>query len=507
MSLPRLLVTGASGFVGRNLLDALKDEYRIFGLARRSQARCGAPIHPNIDWFQADVGDRPALDRVFDEIGERGGIDYVVHLAAHYDFTGVDHDEYRRTNVEGLRNVLEGCTALRPRRFVFSSSLAACGFSKTVRPVDENSPPNGRHVYARTKRQGEAMLADYSDRVPSVIVRFAALFSDWCEYPPLYSFLTTWLSRSWRSRIVGGRGRSAVPYLHIKDGVRMIGAVLERHDRLDELEVLLASPDGAVSHEELYAMANVYGADRPRPPIHMPRLLCPLGIGLTNLAGRFADDMPFERRWMARYIDRRLDVDASRTRERLGWRPRRRLEVLERLPFMIENLRADPIEWSRRNREAMKAVRLRPNLTIAWLIERHAEAIEAEFIGQLTTGTEFDSYRRLSDDDLEWHVRLILRHLQNAVRTGDRGVLVGYCRDLALRRHELGFEAREVLRALELLDRIVLAHLRPEATTMGIVPYLDAWITATIRFGSDQLEETLEHLGRRRGGPRAPAAP
>jgi len=55
MSLPALIVTGASGFVGRHLLDELKDEYRIFGIARRSQRECGAPVHPNIAWMQVDV--------------------------------------------------------------------------------------------------------------------------------------------------------------------------------------------------------------------------------------------------------------------------------------------------------------------------------------------------------------------------------------------------------------------------------------------------------------------
>ena len=38
------------------------------------------------------------------------------------------------------------------------------------------------------------MLAEYAREFPATIVRFAALFSDWCEYPPLFMFLETWLS-------------------------------------------------------------------------------------------------------------------------------------------------------------------------------------------------------------------------------------------------------------------------------------------------------------------------
>ncbi len=52
MALPALVLTGASGFVGRHLLEELKNDHRIFAIARRSQHDCGAPIHPNIAWMR-----------------------------------------------------------------------------------------------------------------------------------------------------------------------------------------------------------------------------------------------------------------------------------------------------------------------------------------------------------------------------------------------------------------------------------------------------------------------
>ena len=57
MSLRRIIITGASGFVGRRLLGAFKEDFQIYGLARRSQARSEAPVHPNITWFQADIAE------------------------------------------------------------------------------------------------------------------------------------------------------------------------------------------------------------------------------------------------------------------------------------------------------------------------------------------------------------------------------------------------------------------------------------------------------------------
>ncbi len=231
MALPRIVVTGSSGFIGRHLLDALKHDFRIVGMARRSQTLCGAPVHPNITWKQVDIARPNRWPPRSPRCGDEGPVDLVIHLAAHYDFTGEEHPEYQRTNVDGLRHVLDECRILRPRRFIFSSSVAACAFPPAGSALNEMSPPDGDHVYARTKALGEAMLAEYRDAFPSVIVRFAALFSDWCEYPPLYMFLRTWLSRAWNRRVLGGRGESAIPYLHIKDAMVFLRRVIALRGR------------------------------------------------------------------------------------------------------------------------------------------------------------------------------------------------------------------------------------------------------------------------------------
>ena len=125
MTLPRIILTGSSGFIGRRLLEALKGRYEVYGLARRSQARSGAPEHATIHWAQVDIVDEERLRAAFSEIGRAGSVDTVIHLAAHYDFEGGNEDEYYRTNVDGLRNVLECSRDMGVKNFIFSSSLAA----------------------------------------------------------------------------------------------------------------------------------------------------------------------------------------------------------------------------------------------------------------------------------------------------------------------------------------------------------------------------------------------
>jgi len=495
VALPGLILTGASGFVGRHLLEVLAERYRIFGIARRSQARCGAPEHPNVSWFQVDIGEREALTTVFDQIRLAGGAQTLVHLAAHYDFTGDEHPEYERTNVVGLRNTLDLARACGVTNVVFSSSVAACKLPPLGSSLNEESPPDGVHVYARTKRIGEEMLREYEGSLRPVIVRFAALFSDWCEYPPLYMFLETWLTKAWNRRILGGNGITAIPYLHVRDVVSFLETVLDRLDDLAPREVLIASPDGATSHNELFRAAteNMLGA--ARRPIHMPRLLCTPGMWTLDLLGRLWGQRPFERPWMARYIDTVMAIDASRTRARLGWAPRPRLEILRRLPFLVQNLKTDPLEWHRLNRAAMKEVHLPTNLRIHRLLERHEEEIIAAYTRTLL-GPEgpvrYESYQKVSADDHEWNHRLVLGHLKNAVRTRDKGILLSYVRDLAARRYEQGFKGEDLCNALDALNRTCIQVLSRQPGGRELGDAIVDLVSMPLLFSMDEVQEVFD---------------
>lgn len=495
--LPRLLVTGASGFVGRRLLELGRPHYRIEAVDLRSQGESGAPRHRNIRWHQMDLANPEAVAGLASRLAEDGGLDACVHLAAYYDFTGEDHPEYTRTNVGGLRNLLEACAGLGLERFVYASSLAACRFPPPGGALDETSEPDGEHPYAVSKRRGEALLAEYGDRVPSCIVRFAALFSDWCEYPPLFVFLDTWLSKRWNARILGGRGRSAVPYLHVRDAAFFLLRVLEKRNELEPREVLLASPDGAVTHQELYEAATDYFYGAVPRPLHMPRPLAAAGMWMRDLVGRALGQRPFERPWMARYIDAQLTADAGHTRLRLGWQPRGRLEVIHRLPFLIENLRSEPVEWLRRNRE-MEARELRPNLRIYSLLDAHEAEISAAFTEALTgpRGQEhLPHYHRVPQREHQWHHRLILRNLMNAVRTREKGVFMAYCRDLAEHRFGQGYSLEELRYALTTLDRICIEQLATDPTARELtLKDLHDYVSMTIQFGLDRMEEVFETL-------------
>jgi len=281
----------------------------------------------------------------------------MLHLAGYYDFTGEEHPEYQRTNITGTRNVLELAVPLNLKRLFFTSSVAACPFPPPGGAVTEDTPPTAPPPYSRSKRVGEEMLFEYKDKIPSCILRLAAIFSNWCEYEPLYNFLETWFSgglNGWNSRILGGRGQWAIPYMHVRDLLQFCLKVVEKCDAVQPFSVLQGCPNGCTTHLELFREATrcYYGA--ARQPLYVPKPMARLGIVMREYLGRVTGQMPFERRWMGEYIDLKLNIDATRTHRRLDWQPRPDLDILKCVPNMVRNRQEYPEEWERRYQATKK---------------------------------------------------------------------------------------------------------------------------------------------------------
>lgn len=488
-----LVLTGASGFVGRHLLDDLKNDYRIFAIARRSQHDCGAPVHPNIAWMRVDIADHEDLARTFREIATAGGARVLVHLAAYYDFTGEDHPEYRRTNVEGTRNVLEATRATGIGGFVFGSSVAACAFPRPEGPVDETTPPDGRHVYAWSKREGERLVREFSSSMPTRIARFGAIYSDWCEYPPLYVFLRTWLASSWRSRILAGRGAMAIPYIHIRDLVAFFRRLLTFSCEPGPTDVLVASTSGSTSLDHLFRLATLSYFGGPRKPLFLPAPLASLGLLAMNAAGRALRRPPFERPWMRHYVDKSLEVDNRRTRECLGWTPNPRFRIERRLPFLIERLKSEPFEWLARNTALLTREPLRPDLRIYHaLLDGEDQVVHAVTARLPASGEPWSGILGMDPSEREWYVRLLYRLLLNSVQNSNRMLLLNYLAMTARRRFELGFTAEELCRLLDFLREEIRAWLARRREVAGFERELHERVTVPLDLGKDEILDQYE---------------
>jgi short-subunit dehydrogenase len=165
-------VTGATGFIGRNLVELLlKREGTIYALVREGSR--GRLEELRSRWGEADgrvepiIGDlsQPKLG-VSDEDIERlkGEIDHFFHLAAIYDMTA-DAETQRLSNVEGTRHAVELAEAIEAGRFHQVSSIAAAGLYKGTWREDmfEEAEDLDTNPYFRTKHDSERVVREECD--------------------------------------------------------------------------------------------------------------------------------------------------------------------------------------------------------------------------------------------------------------------------------------------------------------------------------------------------------
>ncbi len=496
---PSIIITGASGFIGRMLLENVKEDFTVYAIARRSRKESNIPYHKNIKWIQCDIANRDTLNEVKNFINDNGGADFIIHLAAFYDFTYNDNAEYKRTNIEGTKNILEFAKGINVKRFIFASSLAACNFPQNGELINEQTSPDADFAYARSKKIGESFVKEYSNFFPCSIVRFAAVYSDWCEYAPLYKFLSTWLSRKIDSRILAGKGESAIPYIHVQDIVSLIRTIIKKSDELEKYAIYNASPDGSVSHKELYKIAVSYFFGRTFKPIYIPKFLAYPGLAAKRILKyfHFFCDEPFEKFWMIKYIDKKLDVDSSFTRKSLGWEPAPRFHINRRLLFLLEKLKSHPDEWRLKNEAALHRVARRINLIIYEALTEKKDFILPLIIGQINSDVnrdKFARYKKLDANDFQCYISTLYHLLMATVRSGDRSLMIQYIDDIALRRFAEGFEPVEICQTLSLFKEIVIRELKTIHELKKIEQEVYDYIGLTLQLAEDEVEDLYDRL-------------
>ncbi len=159
----RTLVTGASGFTGRYLVDNLLDRGHtvIETFAGRDEAQTPTRL-------RLDITSPENCRRVIEAVRP----DYIVHLAA-ISFVGHDDPlDFYRVNVIGTLNLLEACAATghSPRKVLIASSANVYG-NVTSDAIDESFPLTPVNHYAASKAAMETMVHTWFDRLPILIVR------------------------------------------------------------------------------------------------------------------------------------------------------------------------------------------------------------------------------------------------------------------------------------------------------------------------------------------------
>lgn len=152
----KVLVTGANGFVGAKLCQALAEHgHEVLALVRRGSDRSELE-GVSVRTIDGDVTDLPSLTSALN------GVDSVFHLAGVIAYRKADRPLMDRVNVGGTENIVIACRQAGIRRLVHMSSVTAVGAGFTPTQIlNENSPYNLAHLdlgYFETKRRAEELV-------------------------------------------------------------------------------------------------------------------------------------------------------------------------------------------------------------------------------------------------------------------------------------------------------------------------------------------------------------
>jgi dihydroflavonol-4-reductase len=151
MAQKQAFVTGATGFLGTNLIEQLRaDNWNVTAIFR-SAAKTDELKKLKINLVPGTIDDKKALLNVMP-----ANLDAVFHVAADTSFWQGANAKQTRTNVDGTRNVVEAALEKEAKRFIHTSSVAVYGLTSTV--SNEQAPHLGKSSkinYFRTKELAE----------------------------------------------------------------------------------------------------------------------------------------------------------------------------------------------------------------------------------------------------------------------------------------------------------------------------------------------------------------
>ncbi len=352
MTKPVVIITGASGFLGSAICIDLAKDFRVIALDNREPSEQLKKAALQTTWHILDIANHLSVSEVFAQIKlDFGQIDFVVHLAAYYDFGKEWVGEYQSTNITGTANVLNASKYEGVNRLIFASSIGAMKPPPVGSSLTEESPTSEFIPYARSKFLGEKLIMETSPQIPYTILRIAGVFSDWCELPPLYGLIKLWTSAFPFGCLIPGRGETGIPYIHVNDLVSIVRQCILLDQKLGPSNIFLASQHGAVLHRQLYPVIR---SESRYPvsikPIHITQKVAKTGLWFRHALGKVTGHTPYEQPWMLDYVDKSWATDTVLTRGILNWDCTPDQEILQKIPIIMSNLRKDPTGWESRNR-------------------------------------------------------------------------------------------------------------------------------------------------------------
>ena len=184
-----VLVTGAAGFIGSNLIMRLFHDFRnikVIGIDSITDyydvtikyERLKEIESLNRDWtfVRASIADKDVLEKIFSENKISVVVNFAAQAGVRYSIT--NPDAYIQSNLIGFYNILEACRHHEVEHLIYASSSSVYGSNKKVPYSTDDKVDNPVSLYAATKKSNELMAHAYSKlyNIPSTGLRFFTVY-------------------------------------------------------------------------------------------------------------------------------------------------------------------------------------------------------------------------------------------------------------------------------------------------------------------------------------------
>ena len=184
-----ILITGAAGFIGSNLVKELfntVDDIKIIGIDNMNdyydvsikEYRLDEinKLNKNFIFIKGDISDKDTIDNLFNEYKPSVVVNLAAQAGVRYSIT--NPDTYIKSNLIGFYNILEACRHNEVEHLVYASSSSVYGSNKKVPYSTDDKVDNPVSLYAATKKSNELMAHAYSKlyNIPSTGLRFFTVY-------------------------------------------------------------------------------------------------------------------------------------------------------------------------------------------------------------------------------------------------------------------------------------------------------------------------------------------
>jgi len=309
----RILVTGATGFIGRHLVNALlkEDKYDIVVMYRNSE-KVKELEKLGIETRYGDLSEIKTLDNITKDV------DVVIHLAALMRFHAKWEKLYMQ-NVVATKIIAEDAMKNGVDYFIYTSSTEAIGPVKTI-PADETHPYNPDYTYGISKMMAEKILNKFHEEngFPVTILRPTGVYGPGDLYVT-YSVLKA--IANGKMKYLPGKGDKYVHFTYVEDVIQGFIKALENRSAAIGETFIIASDDYYTYKDAFTIMAELLGAPPPEKSIPVP--LAKVLIWFVETANKIkrVDDFVMHTS-VVRDMTKNRAYSNKKAKEKLGFSPK-----------------------------------------------------------------------------------------------------------------------------------------------------------------------------------------